>query len=310
MDKFQSCIRIAVISFTLVLTLTVTSVTPTIAFEWNVTQFNNATGLRASPESIRHTWRVLEQMKTTDYIDRQFIDVHLTHSAMIAGAIAFGAIEFDNILRTGEIPDAYKISMNTLLNVMKSATGIDLTAVIETSSLSPAVNLAPTPTRTESVIPQSENISGSSCSPYVQTALNEQGRQYVAEMTNASITTGTGFSTIKTKTGNNYTGGFASLGCLDRLFLNFSITPFFNPPNYSSLTSSLADWNCEAALDVISQFTNGQSDQIFNNFLAPLNLKTVNSTRNAIREQPSTFQFLTGQQHQDLKFSRPLKSLF
>ena len=310
MDKFQSCIRIAVISFTLVLTLTVTSVTPTIAFEWNVTQFNNVTGLRASPESIRHTWRVLEQMKTTEYIDRQFIDVHLTHSAMIAGAIAFGAIEFDNILRTGEIPDSYNISMNTLLNVMKSAAEIDLAAVFETSSLSPAVNLAPTLARTEPNTLNSENVSSSSCSPYVQATLNEQGKHYVSEVTNASITAGTGFSTIKTKTGNNYVGGFASLGCLERLFINFSIIPFFNPPDYSSLITNLENWNCEAALDVLSQFTNGQSDQIFNDFLAPLNLQTVNSTRNAIREQPSTFQFLTNQQHQDLKFSRPLKSLF
>ncbi len=310
MKKLQTYSRIVAIWFTLVLTLTVVSVSSTFAFEWNVTQFNNATGLRTSPESIRQTWRVLLQMKTTDYLGGQFVDVSLTQSAMIAGAIALGGIEFDNLLRTGEIPDAYKISMNTLLNVMKSATGIDLAGVIETSSLSPAVNLAPTPTRTGSVIPQSENISGSSCSPYAQTALNEQGKQYVAEMTNASITKGTGFSTIKTKTGNNYTGGFASLGCLDRLFFNFSITPFFNPPNYSSLTSSLADWNCEAALDLISQFTNGQSDQIFNDFLAPLNLKTVNSSRNTIRDQHSTFQFLTDQPHHDLELSRPLESLF
>ena len=75
------------------------------------------------------------------------------------------------ILRTGEIPDSYNISMNTLLNVMKSAAEIDLAAVFETSSLSPAVNLAPTPTRTESVTPQSENVSDSSCSPYVQNCI-------------------------------------------------------------------------------------------------------------------------------------------
>ena len=310
MKKFQTYVRILAIWFTLVLTLTVVSVSSTIAFEWNVTQFNNATGLRASPDSIRQTWQVLLQMKTTDYLDGRFVNVRLTQSAMIAGAIALGGIEFDNLLRTGEIPDAYKISMNTLLNVMKSARGIDLTAVIETSSLSPAVNLAPTPARTESVTSQSEIVSVSSCSPYVQTALNEQGKQYVVAMTNASITKGTGFSTIKTKTGNNYTGGFASLGCLERLFLNFSITPFFNPPDYSSLITNLENWNCEAALDVISQFTNGRSDQIFNDFLAPLNLEIVNSASNVTRDQPGTFQFLIDQQHQDLELSRPLGSLF
>ena len=70
---------------------------------------------------------------------------------------------------------------------MKSAENIDLTSVINASSPNPEFDLAPTPARTAPIVERTEIISSDSCSPYVQTSLIEQGQQYVAEITNASI---------------------------------------------------------------------------------------------------------------------------
>ena len=140
---------------------------------------------------------------------------------------------------------------------MKSAENIDLNSVINASSQNPEFDLAPTPARTAPIIERTEIISSDACSPYVQASLSEQGQQYVAEITNASISEETGFSTIKSNNGEINTGGFASLGCLEKLFLNFNISTFFNPPNFSSMASRLENWNCKDALDVISQISQG-----------------------------------------------------
>ena len=310
MKNLNFYICISMIWLALTLTIAVTSTSSSFAFEWNVAQFNQATNLRASPESIRQVWHQLVLLETTDYLGGRFDRVSLTPSTMIAGAIAFGSIEFDNLIRLGEIPSAYESSISQLLNTMKSAETIDLTSVLNASSQNPEFDLAPIPARTAPIVERTEIISSDACSPYVQTSLTEQGQQYVAEITNASISDETGFSTIKSNNGEINTGGFASLGCLEKLFLNFNVTTFFNPPGFSSMISRLENWDCMDALDVISQITQGQSEVIFNNFLSPFNLKTANSSDNQNSDQTGAFHFLTNEQRQNSASNASLKSLF
>ena len=64
MKNLNFYIRIAAIWLALTLTIAVTSTSSSYAFEWNVAQFNQATNLRASPESIRQVWHRLVLMRT------------------------------------------------------------------------------------------------------------------------------------------------------------------------------------------------------------------------------------------------------
>ena len=311
MNNLQNLLRIAIIQLGLSISFFIVAMSPSSAFEWEVAKFNQATHLAASPELIRQNWQALQFMSTTDYLGSQIDDIILTQSAMVAGAIAFGSIEFDNLVRTGQVPEAFRGSVEPLLEVMRAATAIDLTSIIHANSQYQRQEFAPAPVfaQTAPISNQGTTTTGNSCSPYVQTALQEQGQQYVTEITNASTSNMTGFSTIKTKEGDSITGGFANLGCLEQLFLNFNITALFSPPNFSTLTSSLQDWNCEAALDVVSQFTDGQSDRILNQFLTPFNLKTANDSSGQPINQTSTFHFLTNEQ-QELSSNASLTSLF
>lgn len=212
--------------------------------------FQDTTGLNASTQNIQDTWSALKTMGTDQFLGGSIGSFKLDEASMIAGALTIGATEFDNFLRTGSLTNISTDLSSLLSTNMSKAAGIDLSSIVGSftagggSAPGTSFNAAST----------SALGSGGQCSPSVASDLVNVGKKHVDMMRSAALDGRYGVSQINSLAGSSGVGsGFASLGCLDKLFQNAGSDILFKPPSLSNLISQLQNWTCPNAPGVSQQ---------------------------------------------------------
>lgn len=214
---------------------------PTIAF-------STQSGLNASTSQIQSTWESLKTMGTDQFVGGMIGGFKLDESSMIAGALSIGASEFDNFLRTGSLTSSVGNVGTILSGVMSSSSGINLSSVIGSFTSGGGALSAGSILTTAGV-----SASGGQCDPSVANDLATQGEKTVNDIVSIGTSKEYGFSQMSSLTGSGATGGFASMGCLDKLFQNTGTDILFKPPTMANLTSMLSNWTCGKTPGVQSQ---------------------------------------------------------
>ncbi len=212
--------------------------------------FQDTTGLNASTSDIQNTWTALKTMGTDKFLGGSIGSFKLDEASMIAGALTVGATEFDNFLRTGSLSNISSDLSSLLSTNMSKAAGIDLSSIVG-SFTAGGGSAAGT---TFNAASASALGSGGQCSPSVAGDLVNVGKKHVNMMRDAALGGRYGVSQIGSLAGSSGIGsGFASLGCLDKLFQNAGSDILFKPPSLSNLISQLQNWTCPNAPGVSSQ---------------------------------------------------------
>lgn len=216
--------------------------------------FQDSTGLNYSNQEIQTTWNALKTMGTDSFLGGMIGSFKLDEASLIAGALSIGATEFDNFLRTGSLGSITSDISALLSNNMLKAAGTNLSSLV--GSFTAGGGSASGVFNATSV---SAAASGGQCDPAVANNLVNIGKKHVEMMRSASMEGDHSFSKLSSLAGNQGTGsGFASLGCLDKLFQNAGSDILFKPPSLGNLMSQLQNWTCPK--------TPGVSDQVMNGF--------------------------------------------
>jgi len=207
------------------------STLPTIAF-------STQTGINTNQSEIQSTWNALQTMGTTQYLGGVIGNFKLDESSLIAAAMTIGASELDNFLRTGALASAIPNVGDVLSKAMSSASGIDLSSMTGSftgggGSLTSAALLSGSGVA----------AAGGQCDPSVAADLASQGQQKVNDIVSVGLSSEYGFSQMSQMT-KGATGGFASMGCLDKLFQNTGTDILFKPPTMGQLTNMIQNWTC------------------------------------------------------------------
>ncbi|TLX16898.1 hypothetical protein [Rhizobium sp. MHM7A] len=215
--------------------------------------FQDSTGLNYSNEDIQSTWSALKSMGTDSFLGGMIGSFKLDEASLIAGALSIGATEFDNFLRTGSLGSVTSDISNLLSNNMLKAAGIDLSSL--TGSFTVGGGSANGVFSATSV---SAAASGGQCDPSVSNDLVNIGKKHVEMMREVALGDDYGISKINSLAGSQGTGtGFASLGCLDKLFQNAGSDILFKPPSLGNLMSQLQNWTCPKIPGVADQVMGG-----------------------------------------------------
>lgn len=217
--------------------------------------FSTATGLNATTSDIQSAWKQLSDMGTTQYLGGMIGGFKLDESSMVAAALSIGATEFDNFLRTGQLSSSLGNMGSVLSSAMSSGAGLDISSIVGSFTGGGGAISAASVLGTSGV-----SASGGLCSPSVAAALASQGEQYVNDIVNVGQSDSYGFSRMGSLTGGGATGGFASMGCLDKLFQNTGTDILFKPPTMGMLTSMLQNWTCPQVPGVAQQIAGAFGD--------------------------------------------------
>jgi hypothetical protein len=221
--------------------------------------FNTQTGLNTSTGEVQSVWSALKSMGTDQFVGGVIGNFKLDESSLVAAAMTIGATELDNFLRSGSLTSSTSGIGGILSDVMARGAGIDLSSVVGSftsggGSLSTASLLSGT----------GATASGGQCDPSVANDLALQGQQKVNDIVSVGLSSEYGFSQMSQMT-KGTTGGFASMGCLDKLFQNSGSDILFKPPTMSMLTNMLQNWTCPQVPGVAEQiagaFGNGDRFQ-------------------------------------------------
>ncbi|NTF17548.1 hypothetical protein G6L37_03995 [Agrobacterium rubi] len=217
------------------------STLPTIAF-------NTQTGIDASAADIQNTWTALQTMGTDKFVGGVIGGFKLDESSLIAAAMSIGSTELDNFLRSGSLNSAIPNVGDVLSNVMTSGAGIDLSSVVGSFT-----NGGGSLTSASLLSGGGVGTAGGQCDPSVASDLANQGLQKVTDTVSIGMSSEYGFSKMAEMTGSGASGGFASMGCLDKLFQNTGTDIMFKPPTMGQLTNMLQNWTCPKVPGVASQ---------------------------------------------------------
>lgn len=217
--------------------------------------FSTATGLNTSAADIQSAWNQLQTMGTTQYLGGMIGGFKLDESSMIAAALSIGVTEFDSFLRTGQLPSSLGNVGALLSSTMSNSAGIDLSSIVGSYTAGGgSIN-------TTSILNTSGvSAAGGSCDPGVAADLASQGSEYVNDIVNVGMSDSYGFSQMSSLTSGGATGGFASMGCLDKLFQNTGTDILFKPPTMGMLTSMLQNWTCPEIPGVAEQIAGAFGD--------------------------------------------------
>lgn len=217
--------------------------------------FSTATGLNASAGDIQGAWQQLKDMGTTQYLGGMIGGFKLDESSMVAAALSIGATEFDNFLKTGQLSSALGNVGSLLSGAMSSGAGLDLSSIVGSFTAGGGAINAGSILNTAGV-----SAAGGSCDPSVAADLATQGSNYVSDIVNVGQSDSYGFSQMSSLTSGGSTGGFASMGCLDKLFQNSGTDILFKPPTMGMLTSMLQNWTCPQVPGVAQQIASAFGD--------------------------------------------------
>lgn len=215
--------------------------------------FQDSTGLNYSNQDVQSTWSALKSMGTDKFLGGMIGSFKLDESSLVAGALTIGATEFDNFLRTGSLGSITSDISSLLSSNMSKAAGIDLSSL--TGSFTSGGGAA---NGIFDVTSASASSSGGQCDPGVSNDLVNIGKKHVEMMRDVALGDEYGVSKISSLAGNQGTGtGFASLGCLDKLFQSAGSDILFKPPSLGNLMSQLQNWTCPKAPGVTDQVMGG-----------------------------------------------------
>lgn len=211
--------------------------------------FRRETGINADAATIQQAWSSLQAMGTTKYVGGMLGGLKLDESSLIAGALSIGASELDNLLGGAGIASSVTGAGSEVLGRMTSASGINLSYL--TGSFTAGGGGAAS---TSSMLTGASSGTGA-CDTSVASALASGGQAHVEKIVNAAMSGEYGFSKMNDLSNGNGGGGsgFASLGCLDKLFQNAGSDIMFKPPSLGSLTNSLQNWVCGQSKSVSEQ---------------------------------------------------------
>jgi hypothetical protein len=217
--------------------------------------FSTATGLNASTSDIQSTWQQLKDMGTTQYLGGMIGGFKLDESSMVAAALSIGVTEFDNFLKTGQLSSAMGGAGSLLSSVMSGGSGIDLSSIVGSFTAGGGAINATSILNTAGV-----TAAGGVCDPSVAADLATQGSSYVSDIVKVGQSDSYGFSKMSSLSSGGSTGGFASMGCLDKLFQNSGTDILFKPPTMGMLTSMLQNWTCPQVPGVAQQIASAFGD--------------------------------------------------
>jgi hypothetical protein len=202
--------------------------------------FQDSTGLNYSNEQIQSTWNAMKTMGTDSFLGGMIGSFKLDEASLIAGALSIGATEFDNFLRTGSLGSITSDISNLLSNNMLKASGTNLSSLVGSFTSGGG-----TTSGVFSATSVSAAASGGQCDPSVANDLVNIGKKHVEMMRGAAMDGDYSISKLNSLSGSQGTGsGFASLGCLDKLFQNAGSDVLFKPPSLGNLMSQLQNWTC------------------------------------------------------------------
>jgi len=215
--------------------------------------FQDSTGLNYSDADIQSTWNALKTMGTDSFLGGMIGSFKLDEASLIAGALSIGSTEFDNFLRTGSLGSITSDIAKLLSNNMLKAAGTNFSSLIGSFTTGGGST-----TGSFSATSVSAAATGGQCDPGVSNDLVNIGKKHVEMMREAALGDEYGFSKINSLAGGQGTGtGFASLGCLDKLFQNAGSDILFKPPSLGNLMSQLQNWTCPKIPGVTDQVMGG-----------------------------------------------------
>lgn len=209
--------------------------------------FSTQTGINASASDVQSVWSALKTMGTDQYVGGVIGNFKLDESSLVAAAMTIGVSELDNFLRSGTLSSATSDAGSVLSSVMTNAAGIDLSSVVGSFTSGGGATTA-----ASLLTGGGATASGGQCDPSVASDLASQGQQKVTDIVNVGMSSEYGFSQMSQMT-KGTSGGFASMGCLDKLFQNTGTDIMFKPPTMSMLTNMLQNWTCPQVPGVASQ---------------------------------------------------------
>jgi hypothetical protein len=218
-----------------------------------MTNFTSGSGLKASEADVQAAWSALKALGTDSYVGGLIGNFKLDESSLIAGALAIGATEFDNFLKTGKLSVSSSGLGSLLSSAMSGGAGIDM-SYLTGSFTAGGGSLNGLPfTTTGSLTSSSGGASASGqCDAGIAAKQVAVGLQGVNNVVSAAMDDSYGFSQ-NSALGGGGNSGFASRGCLDKLFQNAGSDVLFKPPSLGSLTSMLQGWSCDQAKSVAEQ---------------------------------------------------------
>jgi hypothetical protein len=219
--------------------------------------FQDSTGLTASDADIQKTWAALQTMGTTSYVGGMIGSFKLDESSLLAGALTVGVTEFDNFLKTGSLSGSVSSALvQALSSNMSSAAGINLSSLVGSFTSGGGV----TGTGAFDVTSAAALSGGGQCDPGVSSDLVNIGKKHVEMMRDVALGDQYGISTIGSLAGSGTGTGFASMGCLDKLFQNAGSDILFKPPSLGNLLGQLQNWTCPKFPSVADMVNGGFGD--------------------------------------------------
>nr|WP_250808002.1 hypothetical protein [Neorhizobium tomejilense] len=221
-----------------------------------ITKFTSGSGLGASESDVQNAWNSIKALGTDSFLGGLIGNFKLDESSMIAGALAIGATEFDNFLKSGKLSISSTGLGELLSSAMTGGAGVDMSYL--TGSFTPgggSLNGLPfTTTGSLSTVSGGASASGQ-CDAGVASKQVAVGLQGVNNVVSAAMNDSYGFSQNSALSGQTQNSGFAQRGCLDKLFQNAGSDILFKPPSLGTLTSMLQGWSCDQAKSIAQQVT-------------------------------------------------------
>lgn len=226
-----------------------------------ITKFSSGSGLNATESEVQNTWSALTALGTSSYLGGTIGNFKLDESSLIAGALAIGATELDNFLKTGSLSIASSGLGGLLSSAMTGAAGINL-SYLTGSFTAGGGSLNGLPFATTGSLTSTTGAASASgqCDPSIAAKQVAVGIQGVNNVVTAALGDQYGFSQNSSLSGQNQNSGFGQRGCLDKLFQNAGSDILFKPPSLGSLTSMLQGWSCDKAVSVADQVKNQLGD--------------------------------------------------
>ena len=216
--------------------------------------FSSSTGLDTTEGEISEIWNALTTLGTNEFLGGNIGSFQIDEGSLIAGALAIGASELDNFLRTGSLNVSTSDIGQSLSEIMSGGSGVDMSyltgSFTNTSSTSTGLPFATSASLTSST---GAAQSAGQCDAGIASKQVAVGLKGVQNVVDAASTDQYGFSKNKALSAGQSDSGFAARGCLDKLFQNSGSDVLFKPPSLGNLTTMLSGWSCDAAVSVEDQ---------------------------------------------------------
>ena len=218
-----------------------------------ITNFSSSTGIETTESEVLQIWNALKALGSDEFLGGNIGNFQIDEGSLIGGALAIGASELDNFLRTGLLSVSASGLSTELTEAMSGGSGIDMSYL--TGSFTDTSGSSNLPFVTSASLTSSSGAAASAgqCDAGIaskQVAVGMKGVQNVVDVASGDKY---GFSQNKALSGGTSNSGFAARGCLDKLFQNSGSDILFKPPSLDSLTTMLSAWSCDAATSVGDQ---------------------------------------------------------